>query len=96
MMNHLGQDPFVVLGWSILKSTRLEIKGLITHMMQLSERKMTANAYQAVLAQAVVGISSGPWPALGVSLVNLEQDKRTKIRQFYKNLWEKIHSYFET
>jgi hypothetical protein len=35
-------------------------------------RGMTANAYQAVLAQAVVGIGSGPWPALGVSPVNLE------------------------
>jgi hypothetical protein len=95
MMNHSEQDLFIALGYSISKSTRLEIKGLITHMMQLSERRMTANAYQAVLAQDVVVIGSGPWPALGASPVSPAQNKRKKTRQFYKSLWEKILNCFE-
>jgi hypothetical protein len=56
---------------------------------------MTVNVYQVALAQVAVGIGSGPWLALGVFLADLEQQKKKKIREYYRNIWETIRNCFK-
>jgi hypothetical protein len=94
-MSLTGPGLFDVWGWSISKSTPREIKDLTLPTIRWFARKMTVNVYQAALAQVAVGIGSGPWLALGVFLADLEQQKKKKIREYYRNIWETIRNCFK-